>query len=123
MARTDPKAIEESLVAKKDWKYAGEVRASARPKNSMLGTDVDFDTTISNIALTPEQNSEVARYIAQRFREKTFDNYEFSSVEKSTNAETHEGGSCATDKEILELYESIERELRKITDMGNDGFL
>jgi U3 small nucleolar ribonucleoprotein component len=123
MASTDARRIEEMLVSKKDWKYTGEVRASARPKNSLLDVEVDFDTTLLNIALTPDQNSEVAKYIALRFRERTFDNYEFKKVREKPDVETYSIEECATDKEILALYESIEKELWKITDLGNDGFL
>ncbi|KAI5169794.1 hypothetical protein PAEPH01_1002 [Pancytospora epiphaga] len=118
----NPKSIEKSLVAPKDWKYAGETRASARPKNALLDIDIDFDTTLLNIPLTNEQNSEIFKHVLQRFKEKTFDNYEFTSACHIAEVSLPDIQKCETNKEILSLYENIENELRKITDWGNDGF-
>lgn len=115
--------IEKSLISKKAWKYSGEIKASARPKDSLLDTEIDFETAVFNVPVSAEQNNEITRYITQRFREKTFDNYEFKEVKEKIEVEVYDVEICETNKEILALYDSIEVALKRMTDFGNDGFL
>lgn len=114
--------IEKSLVEKKNWMHSGEVKASARPQNSLLNADVEFDTAIFNVPISAEQSSEIQRYINQRFKEKTFDNYEFQEAKEKIVEEVYDVEMVETNKEIIELYDELERELLRMTDYGNDGF-
>lgn len=122
MAGESIREIERSLVEEKNWKYAGEVKASARPVNSLVDEEVDFETTMFNVPISNAQNTEVARYISQRFKEKTFDNYEFKEAKEKVIEEVYDAEALETDREVLELYDRIEEALRKLTDYGNDGF-
>ncbi len=112
--------IEDILVSKKDWKYGGESRASGRKKNSLMDLDVDFETAIFNVPFSPEENTAIQRYINQRYREKTFDNYEFVEKKEKIVEEIYDVEVCETNKEIIALYEEIEKELKKLVDYGND---
>lgn len=114
--------IEKSLMAKKDWKLSGEVRASARPKDSLLSMDMEFDTTIFNLPISADQNNEITRYVTQRFRERTFDNHEFKETEARAVEEFCPVELCETNREIIALYEKIENALKRLTDYGSDGF-
>lgn len=114
--------LEKSLVARKDWRYSGEARASTRPKGSLADEQVDFETAVFNVPISPDQNSEIARYIHQRFKEKTFDNYHFKEAREKVVEEVYDTEAIETNKEIIALYDRIEDELKKITDYGNDGF-
>lgn len=114
--------IEAALVGKKDWKYRGEIKASLRPQNSLVGENVEFETAIFNVPISSAQNNDIFKYVQQRFKEKTFDNYEFKEIHAKAEVETYDITLCETNKEILALYDDIESILRKHTDYGNDGF-
>ncbi|KAI4293177.1 hypothetical protein PAPHI01_2451 [Pancytospora philotis] len=122
MAPRNVEETEKLLVGRKNWRHAGEIKASSRPQNSLLHENVEFDTTIFNVPISAALNSEIAKYVAQRFKEKTFDNYHFEEMKEKIEKETYDFELCETNKEILALYEDIESALKKITDYGNDGF-
>lgn len=111
--------IEEKLVSEKNWNHKGEIKASKRPVNSLLNTDVDFETHIINVPITKDENSEIFKYIVQRFREKTFDNYEFVDVKPKIEEEIYDVELIESNKEIFELYDKIESSIKKMMDYGS----
>ncbi|ELA42394.1 uncharacterized protein VICG_00493 [Vittaforma corneae ATCC 50505] len=110
----DPKNIERHLISEKDWSLKGEIRASGRPVNSLLKADVDFETRLINIPITKDENSLIFKYITQRYREKTFDNYEFKELKPKIEEEAYDLELIETNKEIFELYEKIETSIKKM---------
>ncbi len=115
----DPESIEQQIISEKNWKFKGEAKASSRPINSLLNADVEFETRLINIPITKEENSEIFKFITQRYREKTFDNYEFKEEKPEIDEEVYDTELIETNKEIFELYEKIESSIRKLTDYGS----
>jgi len=116
----DIKILEKNLVTKKEWKYNGEIKASARPVNSLVKADVEFETNVINIPITKEENSSIFKHIAQRFKEKTFDNYDFATPEGKVEEETYDLEFVENNKEIFELYDKIERSIKNMADYGSN---
>jgi len=114
----DPKSIEEQLVAEKKWTLKGEVKASGRPVNSLLTADVDFETRLINVPVTKEENTVLFKYIAQRYREGTFDNYEFKEAKPKVTEEVYDLELIETNREVFELYDKIESSIRGMLDYG-----
>lgn len=114
----DRKSIEKRLVAEKKWDLKGEVKSSNRPVNSLLETDVEFDTRLINVPITKEENATLFKYIAQRYRERTFDNYDFKKIKPEIKEETYDLEPIETNKEIFELYDKIESAVRAMLDYG-----
>lgn len=114
--------LEKRLVSKKSWAYGGETHASARPEGSLMEADIEFDTSVFNVPFSKDQNEELLRYVARRYKEKTFDNHEFKEVKEPVIEDLFKVEACETNKEILSMYEKIEKELLRLTDYGNDGF-
>lgn len=110
--------IERDLIKDKNWKYTGESESKKRPVNSLLSADLDFDTNHTNIAITKEESNNIYKYICLRFKEKTFDNYEFKEIEPEVIEENYDLKLIETNKEIFEMYDKIEREIKKMVDYG-----
>lgn len=115
----DKREIEEKLVSEKNWSYKGEIKASKRPVNSLLDADVEFETNIINVPITKDENTAIFKYIVQRFREKTFDNYEFVDAKPKIEEEIYDVELIESNKEIFELYEKIEASIKKMMDYGS----
>lgn len=122
MPQTDIKTLEKKLVSEKEWRHKGEIKASARPINSLIGLDIDFDTNLINVPITKDENSDIFRYVCQRFKERTFDNYEFK-VPEDVVEEVYDVELIESNKEIFELYEKIEKNIRSMLDYGSGDFL
>jgi U3 small nucleolar ribonucleoprotein component len=114
----DPKNVEKLLASEKDWKQKGEVKASNRPVDSLLMADVYFEIRLINVPVTKDENVEIYKYITQRYREKTFDNYEFKEIKIKVKEEVYDTELLETNKQIFELYEKIEQSIRAMTDYG-----
>lgn len=120
--RTDIKMLEKELVSEKEWKYRGEAKASARPVNSLADMDIDFETNLINVPITKDENSAIFKYTCQRFREKTFDNYEFKIPDDVVKEEAYDVELIESNREVFELYEKIERSIRSMLDYGSGDF-
>lgn len=114
----NPEKIERELVLEKDWKLRGEAKASNRPVNSLVNADLEFETRIINVPISKEENAHIFKYVAQRFREKTFDNYEFKEIKPKVQEETYDLSLVETNTEIFDLYNKIEQEIKKMMDHG-----
>lgn len=114
----DPKSVEQKLMSEKDWSLKDEAKANHRPVNSLLHADVNFETRPINIPITKDENSLVFKYIAQRYREKTFDNYEFCEPKPKIEEEFYDLELVETNREVFELYEKVETSIKKMMDYG-----
>lgn len=110
----DPKDIEKQMLAGNSWTTKDEVKASGRPVNSLLDIEMDFQTNIINIPITKDENSSILKYITQRFREKTFDNYEFKEKPVVVQEEIYDEKLIETSNEIFEIYNKIETAINKM---------
>lgn len=69
--------IEKNLVGKKAWGLQGEVRASQRPKDALLDTEVDFDVGLQGkVVISRELNTKFEDIIRQRIKDFAFDDRE-----------------------------------------------
>lgn len=67
-------AIEEENVSKKPWQLRGEVSGHARPKDSLLGADMDHDSAARPGLLTgTEKNETIEDIVRQRITDGLFD--------------------------------------------------
>jgi U3 small nucleolar RNA-associated protein MPP10 len=110
----DPKEIERQMMEGNSWTGKGEVKASNRPINSLVNVEADFPTNVINIPITKDENSTIIKYITQRFREKTFDNYEFKEKPVIVEEEIYDEKLIESSKEIFEIYNKIESEIKKM---------
>lgn len=67
------KAIEKSLLESKPWQLKGEVGAHARPTNSLLFQDVQFEQRIRAPEITEETAQTLETIIKQRIKDAKFD--------------------------------------------------
>lgn len=76
LARTADRVarLEGEAMGERDWTLRGEVGAQGRPKNSALGVDIDFDTTVRPPpAPTEETTRSLEELIRSRVAEGRFD--------------------------------------------------
>lgn len=111
--------IEQELIKDKSWKYMGEARTGTRPINSLIQEDVDFATNANNLALSKDESNSIFKYMCLRYKEKTFNNYEFKIKEPEVVEEEYNLELIESNKEIFELYDKIEFEIKKNLDYGN----
>lgn len=107
--------IEEQMRIGENWENSKDLKASNRPVNSLVDADLDFQTNIVNIPITKEENSSILKYITQRYREKTFDNYEFKQEVEKIEEEVYDETPIESSKEIFEIYDKIEAAIKKMT--------
>ena len=106
--------VEKEIIERSDWINKNDLKASNRPVNSMVHTECDFQTNIINVPISKEEKSSIIKYITQRFREKTFDNYEFKEKPILVQEEVYDQTLIETSKEIFEIYNKIESEITKM---------
>lgn len=86
--------LEEVNVGDKPWQLAGEVQAGARPLDSLLQEDLDFDVTTAPAPdITEEVTQSLEDKIKQRIRDHVFDDVERKVDPKRLNAYAPGGGS------------------------------
>lgn len=111
--------IEEKLTEKKTWEFKGEIKASSRPVNSLIDAEVEFEKNEIIVPITKEENQNIFKYVCQRFKEKTFDNFEFKTPKEEVVEEVYDIKPIESNKEIFELFDKIETEIKKMVDYGN----
>ncbi|KAI5147986.1 hypothetical protein ENBRE01_0046 [Enteropsectra breve] len=114
--------IEKQLISNIKQGRCDETRASSRKINSLSHENADFDSVIFNIPISAAENAKLLKYIQLRYKEKTFDNYEFKEKKSKIEEEKYDISDIQDNKELYDLYSAIESEIKKITDYGNDGF-
>ncbi|KAF7682894.1 U3 small nucleolar RNA-associated protein MPP10 [Astathelohania contejeani] len=119
----DIKEIENLLIKEKEWKYLGEVDSKKRPVNSLLTLDeVAFDQNKPTIILN--ENMEAwEKMVLRKVKDKEFSNYKYSKINPNIDNEVEfdmvDAAPCELDKdELTELFEEIDHELTKMTDIG-----
>ena len=110
----DPAEVEKQMLERNNWINESELKASNRPLNSLLKADCDFQTNIINVPISKEENASIIKYVTQRFREKTFDNYEFKEKPIVVQEEVYDERLIETSNEIFEIYNKIEAEITKM---------
>lgn len=93
---------------------ANFVDAKTRGKDSLLDKEIVFDTTVLAPKTTKEEQVGVDEYVKMRFKEKTFDNYEYKEVKEKVEEEVYNYELCEETKDILELWEDIEHSINKL---------
>lgn len=86
----------------------------SRAKNSLLNKNIQFETTLTTPALSQKNENEIMDYITMRFRERTFDNYEFKEIKEKVEEEIYNYELCTENKELIELWDDIEISIDKL---------
>ena len=86
----------------------------SRAKNSLLNKKIQFETTLTTPTLAQKSENEIMDYIAMRFRERTFDNYEFKEIKEKVEDEIYNYELCTENKELIELWDDIEISIDKL---------
>nr|XP_020462544.1 U3 small nucleolar ribonucleoprotein protein MPP10 [Monopterus albus] len=110
------KELERSALAEKPWQLSGEVTAQARPENSMLEEDVEFEQT-SRIppAITEEATLQIEDIIKQRIKDQAFDDVVRKEKPKEEVFEYKKRLTLDHEKSKQSLAEIYEQEYLKQT--------
>lgn len=65
--------LERQIISEKPWQLKGEVSARARPLNSLLFEEVDFQQQQKAPKITPETTETLEEMIKQRIKDNRFD--------------------------------------------------
>ena len=119
----DSEEIKGGFTKEESWKRSECLKKGERPKNCLLEGDIEFETSVFTVPISKDTNRDIFKYINMRFKEKTFDNFEFKEKKPVIVEEVYDTEALETEKEVKLLYEQLESELKKLTDGGIDGFL
>lgn len=110
-------ALEEENVSEKPWMLRGEVTAAARPMNSLLEHDIDFEhASVAAPAITPEVTSSIEALIKQRIRDRAWDDVERKLPHEATQRQQpRKLPELATEKSGKSLSQVYEEELTTAT--------
>ncbi|ORD93293.1 hypothetical protein ECANGB1_325 [Enterospora canceri] len=75
---------------------------------NLVKKEVLFETALTAPKMTEDESKDVMSYINMRFRERTFDNYEYKEVRDALEEEAYTYELCTENKELLELWDDIE---------------
>ncbi|KAL6122565.1 hypothetical protein NUSPORA_00331 [Nucleospora cyclopteri] len=91
--------------------------AKSRTKNSLSKDKIDFDTVLFNPALNTDDADSIMKCITMRYKERTFDNYEYEEIVNNSK-EIYDYQLCEDNKELIELWNDIENLMRQLTDIN-----
>ncbi len=106
-----------------DWKYSGEVDSGARPVNSLVGAEVEYERSKGVAKASEKEESNILRLLKQRIREHVFDNFEYcvakAPEQKVCMVEQKVEGNAEVDgNEAEELFLAIKRDLDVLTNIS-----
>lgn len=79
------------------------IDAQSRKTDSLLDKDLKFDTAVINIPVSKDEDEEVMKYLIQRFKEKTFDNFKMEQINEISEEKEVKIELCKDNEQILEL--------------------
>lgn len=95
----------ENVAAQKPWTLAGEVNARARPVNSLLDVDVEFESGLKPVpVVTQETTQTLESLIVQRIKDRVFDDVERRF---RTDASDETGAAAAADLDFEKSKSSL----------------
>ncbi|KAK9463579.1 U3 small nucleolar ribonucleoprotein complex, subunit Mpp10 [Lipomyces oligophaga] len=101
--------LEEENVSKKSWTVMGEARASARPHNSLLEEDMEFDRGAKPVpVITTEVTETLEDLIRKRIKEEDFDDLPrrtADSMPEFRASRLLDVDQSKSSKSLAELYE------------------
>lgn len=100
-------ALEEEIISKKPWQLRGEVSAHARPVNSLLFEEVNFEKNLKAPEITPETTETLEELIKQRIKDNKFDDpvKKIKPVIAATSTRQVEISSEKSKVGLAQLYE------------------
>ena len=102
------------MAVKKIKKTFG-IDAKCRTKNSLFKKELDFETTVLAPSTTKKEQNEIDEYVKMRFKERTFDNYEYKVIKEEIPEEVYNYELCTKNQEIMSLWEDIEECIDRLT--------
>lgn len=109
--------IEKELVREKPWQLKGEIGAHARPVNSLLFEDVQFEQRVKAPEITEQTDQSLEDIIKQRIKDKRFDDPVRKT--KPLVAPSSRNVEVSSEKSKIGLAQLYEQELLAKTTSGN----
>ena len=101
--------LEKKLVEPREWQMKGEVRASQRPVDGLLTTDLEFDRGIEpSFKISPAVSSKIEDIIRSRVKDRLFDDREVILCDKKVINEQSKLRDISTEKDkrgLGDIYE------------------
>ncbi|ORE00033.1 hypothetical protein A0H76_2469 [Hepatospora eriocheir] len=91
------------------------IDAQLRKTDSLLDKDLKFDTAVINIPVSKDEDEEIMKYLIQRFKEKTFDNFKMEQINEISEEKEVKIELCKDNEQILELWDDLETTLDNLT--------
>lgn len=115
--------IEKEIINEKPWQLKGEVHARARPVNSLLFEDVQFEQTTKAPRITADHTEAIEALIKQRIKDNKFDD----PVKKVKPIEITKAGSSSgrqvevsSEKSKLSIAQIYEQDLLQKVGASNN---